>query len=196
MNYTNLIITFIISFVVIVAIETGLSKWKTNVVLKLLQHQQYDELEKELHNFITRAFIPRYNIEYLRLNSYLMQNKHEMIEKQFDELMKFRKNKNQQADLLMKAFNYYVEQENAEKSHFYLDEIQKLGNNKMYQEALMMSDIFIDKKANHIDQLLEEVQKAPDQIKAVYYFMIAKQYENMNDKQNAQKYTELAEKYK
>lgn len=196
MNYTNLIITFIISFVVIVAIETGLSKWKTNVVLKLLQHQQYDELEKELHNFITRAFIPRYNIEYLRLNSYLMQNKHEMIEKQFDELMKFRKNKNQQADLLMKAFNYYVEQENTEKSHFYLDEIQKLGNDKMYQEALMMSDIFIDKKANHIDQLLEEVQKAPDQIKAVYYFMIAKQYENMSDKQNVQKYTELAEKYK
>ncbi len=196
MNYTNLIITFIISFIIIVVIETGLAKWKTNVVLKLLQNQQYDELEKELQNFITRAFIPRYNVEYLRLNSYLMQNKHELIEKQFDELMKFRKNKNQQADLLMKAFNYYVEQENAQKSHFYLSEIQKLGNDKMYQEALMMSDIFIDKKANHIDQLLEEVQKAPDQIKAVYYFMIAKQYENMNDKENTQKYTELAEKYK
>lgn len=196
MNYTNLIITFIISFIIIMVIETGLAKWKTNVVLKLLQNQQYDELEKELQNFITRAFIPRYNVEYLRLNSYLMQNKHELIEKQFDELMNFRKNKNQQADLLMKAFNYYVEQENAQKSHFYLSEIQKLGNDKMYQEALMMSDIFIDKKANHIDQLLEEVQKAPDQIKAVYYFMIAKQYENMNDKENTQKYTELAEKYK
>ncbi|MCI5774715.1 MAG: hypothetical protein MR210_09150 [Erysipelotrichaceae bacterium] len=194
MNYTNVIITFIISFIVLMAIEVGLSKWKTNHVLKLIQMQKYEELEKELNKFSTKILIPRYNVEYLRLNSYLLQKKDAQVEQQFALLMQFRKNKPQQADLLMKIYNFYMEKENKEECKKYLAEIEKLDNKAMYDEAKMMYDIFLDKKANHIDQLLAEAQKAPENIRAPFYYMIAKQYENMDDQETADKYYQLAKK--
>ena len=192
-----MIITFVLTFVILMAIQIIFVKWKTNVILKLLQEQQFDKLEKELNNTITKAFLPRFNVEYVRLNSYLLQNKADLVEKQLDVLMKIRKSKMQEANVLMMAFNYYVEKEDKEKCHYYLNEIAKLNNDQMYRDAKIMSDIFIDKKANHIDELLNKIDTIDDhQAKAVYYYMIAKQYENMNDRVNSLKYMEMAQKNK
>ena len=179
------------------AIQIIFVKWKTNVILKLLQQQEFDKLDKELNNTITKAFLPRFNVEYVRLNSYLMQNKADLVENQLNVIMKLRKSKMQEANILMLAFNYYVEKEDKEKCHYYLNEIAKLNNDQMYQDAKIMCDIFIDKKANHIDELLHKIDTIDDhQAKAVYYYMVAKQYENMNDRVNMQKYLDLAQRNK
>ena len=191
------IITFVLTFVILMAIQIIFVKWKTNVILKLLQQQEFDKLDKELNNTITKAFLPRFNVEYVRLNSYLMQNKADLAENQLNVIMKLRKSKMQEANILMLAFNYYVEKEDKEKCHYYLNEIAKLNNDQMYQDAKIMCDIFIDKKANHIDELLHKIDTIDDhQAKAVYYYMVAKQYENMNDRVNMQKYLDLAQRNK
>ncbi len=191
------IITFVLTFVILMAIQIIFVKWKTNVILKLLQQQEFDKLDKELNNTITKAFLPRFNVEYVRLNSYLMQNKADLAENQLNVIMKLRKSKMQEANILMLAFNYYVEKEDKEKCHYYLNEIAKLNNDQMYQDAKIMCDIFIDKKANHIDELLHKIDTIDDhQAKAVYYYMVAKQYENMNDRVYMQKYLDLAQRNK
>ena len=67
-----------------------------------------------------------------------------------------------------------------------------MDNLDIKQEAQMMFDILLDKKADYIDFLLEKAENCIDENKAVCYTLVAQQYANISDKDSKRKYQTLA----
>lgn len=67
-----------------------------------------------------------------------------------------------------------------------------MDNLDIKQEAHMMFDILLDKKADYIDFLLEKTENCTGENKAVCYTLVAQQYANINDKNSERKYQTLA----
>ena len=56
-----------------------------------------------------------------------------------------------------------------------------MDNLDIKQEAQMMFDILLDKKADYIDFLLEKTENCTGENKAVCYTLVAQQYANISD---------------
>ncbi len=166
-----------------------------NKMVELLQNGEFDQFFALTDSLLTKYLFPRYNVEYLKLNGYIIKGEEANIEKQFDFLLNARKNKAQTEDITMKAFNYYVGIENKEKSTELLEQIQSFTNERMVKEAETMYDIFILKNGNHIEELLTTLEKLPEEGKAVNEYLLSVQYENIGDKENAKKYEKLSKKH-
>lgn len=67
-----------------------------------------------------------------------------------------------------------------------------MDNLDIKQEAQMMFDILLDKKADYIDFLLEKDENCTGENKAVCYTLVAQQYANISDKDSKRKYQNLA----
>ena len=99
-----------------------------SITLKVLKERRMQRLvacirQKDTERFLnlaqsrfTRFLFPPYNIEYLKLNAYLMEEDTEKIDAQFDKMLQFHLSKEQDQDLTMKAFNYYLGAENRKKT--------------------------------------------------------------------------------
>lgn len=67
-----------------------------------------------------------------------------------------------------------------------------MDNLDIKQEAQMMFDILLDKKADYIDFLLEKAENCTGENKVVCYTLVAQQYANISDKDSKRKYQTLA----
>lgn len=77
--------------------------------------KQWDEFDRLLDGKLTSMLYPRYNRDYLRLNSYLLREDHKRADEMFDLLLGLNLPKMQRVDLVIKAFNYYVGQEDRKR---------------------------------------------------------------------------------
>ncbi|MDD3049433.1 MAG: hypothetical protein PHQ89_05665 [Bacilli bacterium] len=168
---------------------------KQNKMITDIQGGKFDDFFVTVDSFLTKLLIPRYNLEYLKLNAYILQGKEKEIEGQFDGLLNARKNKAQKEDITMKAFNYYVGVENKEKCTELIEEIKTFTNERMVQEATIMYDIFVLKLGNHIDEILEMMEGKSNAEKGINEYLLSVQYENIGDKENAKKYEKLSKKH-
>ena len=166
-----------------------LSFHKQKQLLQLLNQKSFEKLHREFSSFWTRILMPKYNLEYIKLNCYLMERKKNQIDAQFEKLFPLKKSSRQQEDLLRKSFEYYLETENKKQCEKILDLMDNLD---IKQEAQMMFDILLDKKADYIDFLLEKAENCTGENKAVCYTLVAQQYANINDKDSERKYQTLA----
>lgn len=166
-----------------------LSFHKQKQLLQLLNQKSFDELHNEFNSFMTRFLVPKYNLEYIKLNCLLLEHNKKQIDAQFEKLFSLKKSSHQQEDLLRKSFEYYLENKNKNQCEKILNLMDSLD---IKQEAQMMFDIILDKKANYIDFLLEKAKTSTGENKAICYTLIAQQYCNINDKDNEQKYQTLA----
>ena len=166
-----------------------LSFHKQKQLLQLLNQKSFEKLHREFSSFWTRILMPKYNLEYIKLNCYLMERNKNQIDAQFEKLFPLKKSSRQQEDLLRKSFEYYLETENKKQCEKILDLMDTLD---IKQEAQMMFDILLDKKADYIDFLLEKAENCIGENKAVCYTLVAQQYANINDKDSERKYQTLA----
>lgn len=168
---------------------------KQNKMITCIQNGDYDGFFKTADSFIVKFLFPRYNLEYLKLNAYILQGKEESIEAQFDSLLAARKSKAQKEDITMKAFNYYVGVENKEKCTELMEVIKTFTNERMVQEATIMYDVFILKQGNHIKEIEEMMEGLGDAEKGINEYLLSVQYANIGDKENAKKYEKLSKKH-
>ena len=77
---------------------------------QLMAAKQWDEFDRLLDGKLTSMLYPRYNRDYLRLNSYLLREDHKRADEMFDLLLGLNLPKMQRVDLVIKAFNYYAGQ--------------------------------------------------------------------------------------
>lgn len=196
MNSTLLVAIILIVMAIVLSIVMQILKIrKQNKMIADLQAGDFNSFDKTVNSFIVKVLFPRYNLEYLKLNAYILQGKEEEIDLQFDFLLNARKNKAQKEDITMKAFNYYVGMENKEKSHKLIEEIKTFTNERMVQEATIMYDVFVLKKANHIDEIMEMMEGMGDAQKGINEYLLSVQYENIGDKEKAKKYEKLSKKH-
>ena len=68
---------------------------------QLMAAKQWDEFDRLLDGKLTSMLYPRYNRDYLRLNSYLLREDHKRADEMFDLLLSLNLPKMQRVDLVI-----------------------------------------------------------------------------------------------
>lgn len=187
----SIIIIIILAICSIIATYV-LKKMKVNRMVECIRKSDIKGFEKEANSILTKCLFSAFNVEYLRLNAYVIAGDEKKINKTFDVLLRLRKNKRQTEDVTMKAFNYYVGIENAKKAKELLDTINTFTNIRMKEEADMMYNIFILKNDKYIKEMEEELEELPENRKGITEYLLSVQYANKGDKKKAKEYEGLS----
>ncbi|MDH6366501.1 MULTISPECIES: hypothetical protein [unclassified Breznakia] len=188
--------TFIIIAIVVVALSTiiiqVLKRKQFKKMLTLLQAGDFKSFEELVDAPLSRYLYPQFNLDYLRLNAYVIQNDEKKIEATLQKLLSYKISRKQKEDLYMKTFNYYVGVEKPGKAKEALDLVKTLDHPAMEAEAQRIYDIFMMKKSNYIDEMLEQYEMQDSTAKGVTAYLLSVQYDNKGEKINAKKYADIS----
>ncbi len=102
-------------FIVIIILSVSFSiikrlirSYRLQQLLFALQEKNIGLFQKLVNSKINLILFPKYNLEYLRLNGYILEKNSEMIEEQFKVLNQYILSKEQRKDLLLKKLTYYT----------------------------------------------------------------------------------------
>lgn len=102
-------------FIVIIILSVSFSiikrlirSYRLQQLLFALQEKNIGLFQKLVNSKINLILFPKYNLEYLRLNGYILKKNSEMIEEQFKVLNQYILSKEQRKDLLLKKLTYYT----------------------------------------------------------------------------------------
>ncbi|MFR9117359.1 MAG: hypothetical protein ACLVJX_00175 [Merdibacter sp.] len=178
-----------------------------SITLKVLKERRMQRLvacirQKDTERFLnlaqsrfTRFLFPPYNIEYLKLNAYLMEEDTEKIDAQFDKMLQFHLSKEQDQDLTMKAFNYYLGAENRKKTRELLTRIKGFEEKELTKEAQKLYDILIEKSSSYIADMEKQLADADEENKVFLEFLLYMQYKNANNTKKADIYRSLYQQH-
>ena len=160
-----------------------------------LAREQYDEFFKLIDAPLTNALYPDYNINYFKLNAYLLKEDYEKANETLELLLRYPLKHQQRVDLVRKAFNIYVGEGKRQLAKEMLDEILNWEGDeyKPYQRDAMLSyDIMILKKSNHIGELEALLDKTSGPQRGRLEYFIAVQYENAKNIEKRDEYLKRA----
>lgn len=102
-------------FIVIIILSVSFSiikrlirSYRLQQLLFALQEKNTGLFQKLVNSKINLILFPKYNLEYLKLNGYILEKNSEMIEEQFKVLNQYVLSKEQRKDLLLKKLTYYT----------------------------------------------------------------------------------------
>lgn len=164
---------------------------------QLMAAEKWDEFDRLLDSKLTALLYPRYNRDYLRLNSYLLREDHAHAEEMFDLLLGLNLPKMQRVDLVIKAFNYYAGRENKAKSKELLAEIKTYEGDRaetLKHECQLMYDTMILKRHNDIAELERMIDETDgDRLKrGRLEYLLALQHRNKGDESAFNEYVAKA----
>lgn len=160
-----------------------------------LAREQYDEFFKLIDAPLTNALYPDYNINYFKLNAYLLKEDYEKANETLELLLRYPLKHQQRVDLARKAFNIYVGEGKRQQAKEMLDEILNWEGDeyKPYKRDAMLSyDIMILKKSNHIGELEALLDKTSGPQRGRLEYFIAVQYENAKNIEKRDEYLKRA----
>ncbi|MBB5182054.1 hypothetical protein [Catenisphaera adipataccumulans] len=195
MNIYILLAVICILFGIYPLLKVPFRRMRLNRLQNELQYGQFENFEKDLESPMSRWVFTPYNIEYARLNEYLVKGEDDKLGEQYDKLINLARTKQARLDIYTRAFEYYAMNGNKERSEPLLDEIRMLNVPEAQAHAELIWDIFILKKSNHINELKEASKDADALNRGMYAYLIAEQYRNRGDEKNAEKYEAESKKY-
>ena len=160
-----------------------------------LAREQYDEFFKLIDAPLTNALYPDYNINYFKLNAYLLKEDYEKANETLELLLRYPLKHQQRVDLVRKACNLYVGEGKKQQAKEMLDEILNWEGDeyKPYKRDAMLSyDIMILKKSNHIGELEALLDKTSGPQRGRLEYFIAVQYENAKNIEKRDEYLKRA----
>lgn len=165
----------------------------SNKLQNLFASKLYDEFLDTVDEPLTRFFIPAYNRTYLRLNAFMAKGSVEKAMEAFDQLLAMRSTRAQRDDLLFKAFQFYMQQEDFKGAKAVLDEMQSYGRHeKRVEECVQAYEIFGNNSYAYIDEMEAAFDEAPYALKVSYALMLAAQYTSKKDGEAAEKWQDTA----
>ena len=156
----------------------------------MLTKKDIVRFNKIVYSKIIKFLFPPYNIEYLKLNSALLENNKKEINKQFEKMFKYRLSHMQKKDLLMKAFNYYITIGDDKHAKKVLNIIMQTDDDDLKKETEMLYKILFENSSEYIDAMLKTLCDASEQDRPFVEYLLYHQYKNMNDKENSSLYKE------
>lgn len=163
----------------------------------------YESFEYLLDGVLCTFFYRPFNIEYLRLTSYMMQNNTKKIEEQFNKIFtKLKLNMQQKASVAQRAFYFYMEQKKYQKAKEMLS-ICKEAEIPELQTMELMFNILGEKKSEHIKEIksqLEILKNVPNATTnnanivriGIYEYLLGLQYMYIDNKKESKKYLNSA----
>lgn len=181
-----LILLCILFYIMLLFIKSSMQK-KLVLAIKQKDFQSFDRL---INRSLIRALFPPYNLEYLKLNRYLLEDNKGKIDQQFDLLLRASK-KSQKEDIFLKAFEYYAFNQNKKKANKYFEELQKLKNPKITKYVNLIYDVFVLNQSNHIEELEKDFENVSQDQKRFYAQLLFMQYKNINNELKQNYYKEF-----
>lgn len=181
-----LILLCILFYIILLFVKSSMQK-KLVLAIKQKDFQSFDRL---INRSLIRALFPPYNLEYLKLNRYLLEDNKGKIDQQFDLLLRASK-KSQKEDIFLKAFEYYAFNQNKKKANKYFEELQKLKNPKITKYVNLIYDVFVLNQSNHIEELEKDFENVSQDQKRFYAQLLFMQYKNINNELKQNYYKEF-----
>lgn len=198
MNAFNCLLAIIIIAVVIMGI---VSSSKKRALFDQLQHllslERFDDFFELIDSKQAELVFPEYNRQYFKLNAYLMQGNTEQANQMLEHLLSLKSSKAQRRDLVLKAFNIYMAQENAERGQAMLHEIEGWDEPQYEQikiDSRRLFDISMHDSTAYIEDMERERASADAARKSQLDLMLAMQYETLGNHEKRDEYLSLADK--
>lgn len=185
----------ILVFLLITVVSKVIREIELNQMLDLLNAKKYDEFDKLVESKLVKVVFDPFNIDYIKLNSYMLRNDESLIDKGFKRFDEVRLNKRQKDDVEMKAFSYYLSKGNNLKATEYYNRINDSQTNKMKKEVDRLYSIYIKKESRYLEELLREVEQIDEKYRSADELLIAAIYSNLGDKKKEKEYRDLAESH-
>ncbi|MBQ9037024.1 MAG: hypothetical protein IJ115_06205 [Erysipelotrichaceae bacterium] len=166
-----------------------------NQLIQAISTKNYEEFDRLSKKKTVRFLIPKYDMEYLKLNIVLEKGSVTEIRDQYRHVVNSCTNIRQKADILMNAFDYYVSKEDKEMAREYAKEITALGNDELSNYVKRLYDIKINKSAKLLDEMLEELNSG--YVRNIWQkeMLISQAYELKGEKELQEKYEKLSRQH-
>lgn len=143
---------------------------------------------------ITRVLYPRYNRLFMRLNAMLGLGTMDEAVAIIEEMETLPMNDEQRLALAVKAFNVYVELEDADRAAGELACIEAQGGEPVAQASRRTFEIFLKGSSAYIDEMEVQLGAAQAGEEALLCHLLAVQYENRGNTDRAEAYARRAAK--
>ncbi|MEG0576611.1 MAG: hypothetical protein RR500_01985 [Bacilli bacterium] len=193
--YTIVMIIFTIVLATIYVLRILLTSYYQKQFVRVLETVNEEEFNELYNNKIVKYVIPPFNLEYMKLNLYLIENKKKQIDSQFEFLLSMKKSKMQDKEIMVKSFNYYVKLRDKKRCSGLLIKIKECGDQKTIEESVLLYDIYILQKSSHIEKLLENLEDMSLTQRSINEYLIALQYENEKEMVLSKKYFDLSKEH-
>lgn len=143
-----------------------------------------------LDRAVVRLIYPRYNQLYMRLNAQMCLEDEEESRRIIDEMLSLKTTDEQRLVLLLRAFNFFVEQEDYARAKEILEELRERAEGEQLAECERTYAIFAEKSSAHIKEMEAELRTAKATERATLLYLLSVQYENRGDQRRANEYLE------
>lgn len=162
---------------------------------KCIELKDYETYLNILDSWFVKLLFQPYHVEYMRLNAYLSLRQKEKIDEKFSLLLSARKTPQQTENIYLKAFLYYVKENDKKRCSELLKEIESLGHREMVKQTRIMYDTYILKESHYIQDLLNELETTEEKNRGPIEYLLALQYKNAGNKKKADEYERLSKKH-
>lgn len=188
----TLIVIFVVLTLVIMFMFTYGKRVQMDRLSILLDCKDWNEFDKVADSFLTKALVKHYDLESIKLNSYIMRKDSKRIDEQFDLLFKAKKSIGKDINITLRGFEYYVYEKNKNKANELLTHLEAIADKSITSFCKREYDILIEGATNHIPQLEKEIKETEGQKKYVLAYLLKLSYENDG---NGKKAREIEKKY-
>lgn len=157
---------------------------------KLFEKGDFEGCLRVLDGPVAKIVYPRYNQLYMRLNAQMCLADADASRRTIDEMLELSSSDKQRLVLLLRAFNFFVEQEDYERAGELLEELREKASPEQLAGCEHTYAIFAEKSAAYVDQMEAELKDATGPERTTLLYLLSVQYENKGDVKRANEYLE------
>ena len=157
---------------------------------KLFEKGDFVGCLRVLDGPVVKIVYPRYNQLYMRLNAQMCLADADASRRTIDEMLELSSSDKQRLVLLLRAFNFFVEQEDYERAGELLEELREKASPEQLAGCERTYAIFAEKSAAYVDQMEAELKDATGPERTTLLYLLSVQYENKGDVKRANEYLE------
>ena len=196
MDKKTLIIICLAIVVLTEVFRWGLRNLISNKLTRLLLNGDYAAFDKMADQFFTKYFVAPFNLNFIKMNSYLARGDDKKLDEIFERFEHSRLNAKQKFAVYSNAFYYYLSMEDTEKCRKYYQILKE--NADPHQDMTMadwMYDAYIENGTQYLEDILNRYETVPQNMKPQMDALLARNYENKGDKKNAEIYNKKIKEY-
>ena len=157
---------------------------------KLFEKGDFEGCLRVLDGPVAKIVYPRYNQLYMRLNAQMCLADADASRRTIDEMLELSSSDKQRLVLLLRAFNFFVEQEDYERAGELLEELREKASPEQLAGCERTYAIFAEKSAAYVVQMEAELKDATGPERTTLLYLLSVQYENKGDVKRANEYLE------
>ena len=157
---------------------------------RLFERGDFEGCLRLLDGPLVRLIYPRYNLLYMRLNAQMCLQDDDESRRIIEEMLGLRASDEQRLVLLLRAFNFFVEQQDYARAKELLEELRQKAAPEQLAECERTYAIFAEKSSAYIKEMEAELREAGPADRTKLLYLLSVQYENKGDARRANEYLE------